>query len=229
MVRIFVRRPPHITATGADDSDTHRNAIVDDRHDARRARRCVSAARPSVPSGSCPRPPRGPARPPRRLRPRRPDQMPPPAAPGGSAAPWRRPPTYEEARFRAPNCVLPSFHYHRLMHGTSGPQITLEQADDGTFFATSHWLPGFVARGETEEAARRKIRKALKLHFREEQRDFAPFSDRGRRDEPFRWSRYRAPLYLRFPLSTPVKLTLAAFTAGVVFGVSALTLRKARR
>lgn len=119
------------------------------------------------------------------------------------------------------------------MTGNSDPQITLEQTDEGTYLATSSALPGYVARGDTEGAAIRKIKKALKLSFKEQERDFLrithPLGRRRRPDETFRWSRYRAPLYLRPPLSRSVKLTLAAFGAGVAFGVSAFAIRKGRR
>jgi predicted RNase H-like HicB family nuclease len=121
------------------------------------------------------------------------------------------------------------------MTGNSEPHITLEQAEDGTFIATSSALPGFVARADTEGAAIRKIKKALKTSFKEQERDFVRVierSPRGRRldtDEFFRWSRYRVPLYLRFPLSRNVKFTLAAFGAGLAFGMSALAYRRRHR
>jgi predicted RNase H-like HicB family nuclease len=115
------------------------------------------------------------------------------------------------------------------------PHITLEQAEDGTFIATSSALPGYVARADTENAAVRKLRKALKASFKEQERDFQRVIERtprGRRpdaDEFFRWSRYRVPLYLRFPLSRNVKLTRAAFTAGMAFGMGVLVKRLRRR
>jgi predicted RNase H-like HicB family nuclease len=116
------------------------------------------------------------------------------------------------------------------MSADSDPQITLEKADDGTFLATSSSLPGYVAHGETENAAVRKIKKALKLHFKEEERDFERLAQRGESpDEAFRWSRYRAPLYLSFPLSRNVKLTLAAFGAGLLLGLSTYAYRRRRR
>jgi predicted RNase H-like HicB family nuclease len=121
------------------------------------------------------------------------------------------------------------------MTGNTDPHITLEQAEDGTFIATSSALPGFVARADTENAAIRKIKKALKVSFKEHERDFRRVTERsprGRRldaDQFFRWSRYRVPLYLRFPLSRNVKLTLAAFGAGLAFGAGALAYRMRRR
>ncbi len=121
------------------------------------------------------------------------------------------------------------------MTRNADPHITLEQTEDGTFIATSSALPGFVARADTESAAIRKIRKALKTSFKEHERDFQRVierSPRGRRldaDEFFRWSRYRVPLYLRFPLSRNVKLTLAAFGAGIAFGMGVLVNRLRRR
>lgn len=117
--------------------------------------------------------------------------------------------------------------------GGSDPQITLEQVDDGTYVATSSALPGYVARGESEGAVLRKIRRALKLSFKSHERDFVrstyPLGRRRRREEAFRWSRWRAPLYLRPPLSRNVKITLAAFGAGVAFGIGALAVRRVRR
>jgi hypothetical protein len=113
--------------------------------------------------------------------------------------------------------------------------ILLEQVEDGTFIATSSALPGYVARADTEGAAIRKLRKALKTSFKEQERDFLRVVDRtprGRRpdaDQFFRWSRYRVPLYLRFPLSRNVKLTLAAFGAGMAFGMGVLVKRLRRR
>jgi predicted RNase H-like HicB family nuclease len=121
------------------------------------------------------------------------------------------------------------------MTGNSDPHITLEQAEDGSFVATSSALPGYVARAESEHAAIRKLKKALKTSFKEHERDFLRITERtprGRRttaDEFFRWSRYRVPLYLRLPLSRNVKLTLAAFGAGVTFGVGVLAYRSRRR
>lgn len=114
------------------------------------------------------------------------------------------------------------------MLGNSEPQITLEQAEDGTFVATCSSLPGYVARGDTEGAAIRKIKKALKLSFKEHERDFLRVTPREYREEPFRWSRYRAPLYLRLPLSRPVKFTLVAFAAGVAFGACVLVIARRR-
>lgn len=111
----------------------------------------------------------------------------------------------------------------------SDPQIILEQADDGTFVATCPSLPGYVARGETEGAAIRHIKKALKLSFKEQERDFLRITPRDHPQEAFRWSRYRAPLYLRFPLSRNVKISLVAFGAGVAFGVGVLAIQKSRR
>ncbi|MFN2432680.1 MAG: type II toxin-antitoxin system HicB family antitoxin [Gemmatimonadota bacterium] len=102
------------------------------------------------------------------------------------------------------------------------PEIHLEQADDGTFVATSAALPGYVARGDTESTAIRRMRKALKLAFKEQERDdFLRLSPREERGTSFRWSRYRTPLDLRLPLSRRVKLNLAAFGAGFLVGVSA--------
>ncbi len=115
------------------------------------------------------------------------------------------------------------------MIANSDPQIMLERADDGTFVATSSSIPGYVARGETEGAAIRKIKRALRRHFKEHERDFVRLAYRDDREESFRWSRYRAPLYLRLPLSRGVKLTLAAFGAGVVFGLAVLTIRTRRK
>jgi predicted RNase H-like HicB family nuclease len=121
------------------------------------------------------------------------------------------------------------------MTRNADPHITLEQAEDGTFIATSSALPGFVARADTENAAIRKIRRALKTSFKEHERDFQRVIERtprGRRpdaDQFFRWSRYRVPLYLRFPLSRNVKLTLAAFSAGIAFGMGVLVNRLRRR
>jgi predicted RNase H-like HicB family nuclease len=115
------------------------------------------------------------------------------------------------------------------MRGNSDVEITLEQAEDGTFLATSSSLPGFVARGDTEGAAIRKIKKALKVNLKEQERDFLRIIPREGRGEPFRWSRYRAPLYLRTPFSRNVKITLAAFCAGAFLGGSLLVLRTRRR
>jgi predicted RNase H-like HicB family nuclease len=106
------------------------------------------------------------------------------------------------------------------MGANSEPQITLEQVEDGTFVATCSSLPGYVARGDTEGAAIRKIRKALKLSFKEQERDFLRIIPRDPPREDFRWSRYRVPLYLRLPLSRHVKRTLSAFAAGMLAGAS---------
>ncbi|MBA2565007.1 MAG: type II toxin-antitoxin system HicB family antitoxin [Gemmatimonadetes bacterium] len=111
----------------------------------------------------------------------------------------------------------------------SDPQITLERVDDGTFVATSATLPGYVARGETEGAAIRKIRKALKLHLRDYERDFLRITDVLDAPESFRWSRYRAPLYLQLPLSRRVKLNLVALAVGVSLGLTAFGAVSARR
>lgn len=115
------------------------------------------------------------------------------------------------------------------MSGNSEPQITLELSEDGTYVATSSALPGLVVRAESEAAAIRKMRRAMKLHLREQERDFSRLGQRDEEaDEPFRWSRWRVPLYLRPPLSRHVKLTLAAFSAGVVIGVSVFAVRRRR-
>jgi predicted RNase H-like HicB family nuclease len=113
-----------------------------------------------------------------------------------------------------------------MRRSNSEPQITLEQSDDGSFFATCSSLPGFVARGDTEGAAIRKIKRALKHSFEDQRRDFIRITEPESRGEFFRWSRWRAPLYLRLPLSRGVKMGLAAFGAGLVMGATAITLRK---
>ena len=107
------------------------------------------------------------------------------------------------------------------------PEIHLERDDDGRFVATSAALPGYVARADSEGGAIRKMRRALKLNVREQERDFLRLSPREDRDA-FRWSRYRTPLNFTWPLSRRVQLSLAAFTAGFLLAGS-LTVVARRR
>ena len=113
------------------------------------------------------------------------------------------------------------------MRRKSDPHITLEQTEDGGFVAPSGSLPGFVAHGQTEGAAIRRMKRALKLNFREQERDFIRIATRDG-TESFRWSRFRAPLYLQLPLSRPVKINLAAFGLGFALGATATVLSTRR-
>ena len=108
------------------------------------------------------------------------------------------------------------------------PHIILERCDDGSFTAISTSLPGYVARGDTEGAALRKMRRALKLHFKHHERDFSRITRAGGDGDAFRWSRWRAPLFLRLPLSRSAKLSVAAFGAGLTVGAFVFVVRQRR-
>ena len=85
------------------------------------------------------------------------------------------------------------------MKPVTDPQIHLERDEAGRYVATSAALPGYVARADTESAALRKMRRALRANVKEQERDFLRLSPREDRDS-FRWSRYRTPLSLARPL-----------------------------
>jgi len=44
-------------------------------------------------------------------------------------------------------------------------ELVLQQEPDGTWLATCDRLPGFVARGRTEQEAIENIKRALSLYF----------------------------------------------------------------
>ena len=108
------------------------------------------------------------------------------------------------------------------------PQISLERETDGGFVATSPALPGFVARGDSEASAMRRMRRALRHLARDQGREFESWLGGEGADAPFRWSRWRAPLALRLPLSRAMKTDLSLFGAGLAAGFVLLTVSRRR-
>ena len=87
-------------------------------------------------------------------------------------------------------------------------QILLEEEEDGTFVATSPALPGYVAYAQSESAAIRKLRRAIRRSMEGIAADY-----RGSVERNGRVSRPRANLYLHRPLDTPTTVVVASLAA----------------
>jgi predicted RNase H-like HicB family nuclease len=102
-------------------------------------------------------------------------------------------------------------------------QIVLEQEADGTFVATSPVLPGYVAYGQSEQSAARRIKRAIRRNMDEYVADHAAASD-GYGELT---ARHRTSLHFQLPLTTTAKIVLAS--AALVAAAGLLTLEARRR
>lgn len=100
--------------------------------------------------------------------------------------------------------------------------VVLEQADDGTYVATSPVLPGFVAYGDTEAEAVRKLHKAIRRNLEGFQEDYVTAS-RPRED---RTSRHKSSLHFQLPLTMTAKIVLYSVAAATAVAVMTYELRK---
>ena len=87
-------------------------------------------------------------------------------------------------------------------------QILLEEEEDGTFVATSPSLPGYVAYAQSEAAAIRKLRRAIRRSMEGLAKDY-----RGSAEGNGRVSRHRSHLYFHRPLDTTTKIVVASLAA----------------
>jgi predicted RNase H-like HicB family nuclease len=93
-------------------------------------------------------------------------------------------------------------------------QILLEEEEDGTFVATSPALPGYVAYAQSEAAAIRKLRRAIRRSMEGIAEDYQGSAERNGRV-----SRHRANLYLHRPLDTTTKVVMASLAATALVAV----------
>jgi predicted RNase H-like HicB family nuclease len=106
-----------------------------------------------------------------------------------------------------------------------GPyQVVVEQEEDGVFVATSPALPGYVAYGQSEAAAVRKLRKAIRRNLE----GFAEDWVRASRAPADRTSSHRARLHFGLPLTTTAKLVLGSMALAGAAGLVRLAYRLRR-
>lgn len=103
-------------------------------------------------------------------------------------------------------------------------QILLEE-EEGLFVATSPALPGFVAYGQSESSAVRKLRRAIRRNLEGIAEDYV----RVVSDGPDRTtSRHKTYLHFRLPLTTPAKIVLSSVAAAAFLALVARELRRRR-
>ena len=87
-----------------------------------------------------------------------------------------------------------------------GFQVFLEEADEGTFAATSPALPGYIAYGQSESSAIRRLKRAIRRNLDGVAKDYVRVSDEGNG----RASRHKSHLYLQPPLTGTTKIIFAS-------------------
>lgn len=97
----------------------------------------------------------------------------------------------------------------------------IEEEPDGSFAATSPALPGYVAYGQSESGAIRRLKRAIRRNLSDVAEDY----DRTGRDADGRASRHKSRLYLEPPLTTSSKIVLA----GAAIALLGLLLYEIRR
>ncbi|MEJ2152534.1 MAG: hypothetical protein P8Y29_06215 [Gemmatimonadota bacterium] len=102
-----------------------------------------------------------------------------------------------------------------------GFQVFLEEADEGTFAATSPALPGYIAYGQSESSAIRRLKRAIRRNLDGVAKDHVRVSDHGNG----RASRHKSHLYLQPPLTATTKIVFAS-AALVALAVLAYELRR---
>lgn len=100
-------------------------------------------------------------------------------------------------------------------------QILLEQEEDGSYVATSPALPGFVAYGQTEASAARKLRRAIQRNLE----GFAEDYDRSSSAVGEHVSRHKHSLHFGLPLTTAAKVVLSSLALATAAGLLKLSLR----
>lgn len=102
--------------------------------------------------------------------------------------------------------------------------VQLEVEADGTFVATSPALPGFVAYGQSEASAVRKLRRAIRRNLEGFAEDDVTVSRTG----DGRISRYKSSLHFRLPLTTEAKIVLSSIAAASLLALLTYELRRRR-
>ncbi|MCK5440032.1 MAG: hypothetical protein KAI97_08810 [Gemmatimonadetes bacterium] len=87
-----------------------------------------------------------------------------------------------------------------------GFQVFLEEADEGAFAATSPALPGYIAYGQSESSAIRRLKRAIRRNLDGVAQDHVRVSDHGNG----RASRHKSHLYLQPPLTATTKIVFAS-------------------
>lgn len=108
--------------------------------------------------------------------------------------------------------------------GERAYQIVVEQEEDGVFVATSPALPGYVAYGQSESAAVRKLHKAIQRNLE----GFAEDWVRASRAPLDRTSRHKHRLHFGLPLTTTAKLVLGSLALAGAAGLVRLAYRLRR-
>jgi predicted RNase H-like HicB family nuclease len=100
-------------------------------------------------------------------------------------------------------------------------QILIEREEDGSFVATSPALPGFVAYGQTEASATRKLRRAIQRNLE----GFAEDHDRSSSATGEHVSRHKHSLHFGLPLTTTAKVVLSSLALAGAAGLLKLSLK----
>lgn len=132
----------------------------------------------------------------------------------------RREPLGDRAKTRYLVCML-GFIRDRF-GAIEGFQVFLEEADEGAFAATSPALPGYIAYGQSESSAIRRLKRAIRRNLDGVAKDHVRVSDHGNG----RASRHKSHLYLQPPLTTTTKVVFASAALVVALAVLAYELRR---
>lgn len=101
-------------------------------------------------------------------------------------------------------------------------QVLVEREDDGSFVATSPALPGYVAYGQSQSAAVRKLRKAIRRSMEGFAEDWVTAS----RPTRGRTSRHKSRLHFELPLTTTAKVVLGGLAVGTALALLSLEVRR---
>jgi predicted RNase H-like HicB family nuclease len=105
-------------------------------------------------------------------------------------------------------------------------QVVVEQEADGTFAATSPALPGYVAYGQSEAAATRRLQRAIQRNLEGFAADYDASSEGGGE----RTSRHRSRLHFQLPLTLTAKVVIGSLAvAGAIALLSYGTHRRRSR
>lgn len=101
-----------------------------------------------------------------------------------------------------------------------GFQVYIEEEPDGAFAATSPALPGYVAYGQSESGAIRRLKRAIRRNLSDVAEDYHTAGDVDGRE-----SRHKSRLYLEPPLTSSSKIVLAG-AAVVLLGLLIYEIRR---
>ena len=105
-------------------------------------------------------------------------------------------------------------------------QVIVEMEADGTYAATSPALPGYVAYGQSETAAMRRLQRAIQRSLEEVAADYDAASAVGSE----RTSRHRSRLHFQLPLTLTAKVVIGSLAlAGALALISYGTHRRRSR